>query len=108
MSEIIKAKQISFDNTVASLPNSPITTQQAIEELKNLIDSPPSLVKQTWSMNWTTLVVTDADVATTSVIFWTAQSNASWFIEVIPWNWSFTINSTASETWLIFNYVVFS
>lgn len=61
-----------------------------------------------WAMNGTSLVVTDATSTTTSIINWTTQTNAVWFIEVIPWNGSFTINSTAVETWLVFNYVIIS
>lgn len=58
------------------------------------------------AMNWTTLVVTDPNVLPTSVITWTAQSNANWFIEIIPGTGSFTINSSVAESGLIFNYVI--
>lgn len=57
------------------------------------------------AMNGTTLVVTDATCTTSSVITRTAQSTPAWFIEIIPWTGSFTINSSASETALVFNYI---
>ena len=58
------------------------------------------------TMNSDTLVVNDSDCLTTSVIQRTAQTAPAWFIETIPANWSFTINSSATETGLVFNYVL--
>ncbi len=60
----------------------------------------------TAAMNGNTINVVDANVLATSVIYRTAQTDPVWFIEVRPSWWSFDINSSAVEAWLIFNYVI--
>ncbi len=67
-----------------------------------------TLIKKavTAAMTGTTLVVPDTDCTTTSIITRTAQTAPVGFIEFLPGTWSFTINSSSSETSLIFNYVL--
>lgn len=83
-----------------------VITVQYIESLGTPLAIPSITTGVTASMTDTSLVVADANATTTSVITWTAQTSTAWFIEIIPWAWSFTINSSASETGVVFNYVI--
>ena len=64
-------------------------------------------VARTWPA--TSLPVTDADCTTDSVIMgWTITAGTQvWFWQFTVWAGSFTINSTASESGLTFNYVIY-
>ncbi len=89
-----------------------VITIQYVESLGTPIVSPVftgvTLIKKwvTAGMTGTSLVVADVDSSIDSIITRTAQTSSVWFIEIVPANGSFTINSSASETGLVFNYVI--
>lgn len=83
-----------------------VITVQYVESLWTPLSIPSITTGVTASMTGSSLVVADANATATSVITWTAQTNTVWFIEIVPWAWSFTINSSASETGVVFNYVI--
>lgn len=60
----------------------------------------------TSAMSWTSLVVTDSDVTPTSVVFWTAQSTPTGYIELELGTGSMTFRSSASESSLNFSYAI--
>lgn len=62
--------------------------------------------KTTSAMSWTSLVVTDADVTTTSWIVWVASAATNWFIQVTTAAWSLTFTSTVSETVSFTYYII--
>lgn len=70
-------------------------------------------IKRVSSVAWAgpsvSLVVTDTDCTVNSVIMWrtVTAGSVSWFRQFTVWAGSFQIDSTASETWLTFNYVIY-
>lgn len=57
-------------------------------------------------MNGTILNVVDSDATWTYTISVDTDTTPAWFLEVVKWSGSFTINSTASETNLNFTYTI--
>ena len=92
----------------------PLTVGESVL-IKYMLASNPiinSIKKVTWVV-WTgpddQLVVTDVDCTTGSVIMWRTISAGTqvWFRQFTVWAGSFTIDSTAAESWLTFNYVIY-
>lgn len=98
-----------FDEN-SSIVNNGSTVLENLEVENITINNPATIWFQKWlssPITGTSTIINDPLVTTESLVFINSVNTPVWVVTATTWAWTITIESSATESWLVVSYVVF-